>query len=64
MKSKWTPTIIVTTLSLIIWAVAMIHGYAIATIWIPAVALGASWPRETKAQRFATCWARLRRTDS
>ena len=64
MKSKWAPTLIVAVLSLGVWAVTVTHGYAIATIWIPAVAIAASWPRETKTYRLATCLARLRRSNS
>jgi hypothetical protein len=58
--SHWAATLFVGVLSGAVWLIAALNGYAIEMLWLPAVALGAAWPRK-RGQRSSACAARLRR---
>jgi hypothetical protein len=51
-------TVLGAVLSAAVWVVAATKGHALEMIWLPAVVIGAAWPRGPKA----ACLPRLRRT--
>ena len=54
---KWTETVIAASLSGAVWVVAAVNGYALETLWLPAVVIAAVWPRRATPQ---ACGRRLR----
>ena len=52
------PYAILTSLSVGIWLLAAVHGYAWQMLWLPAVIAGASWPRG-RTSGIGACWRRL-----
>ena len=49
MDRERTTRIVAGALSAVVWAVAAPQGYALETIWLPAVVLGAGWaPRSRR----------------
>ena len=43
MDRERTPRLVAGTLSAVVWALAGLQGYALETIWLPAVVIGAGW---------------------
>ena len=44
-RSPWAWTLLVAAVSGAFWVVAAFQGYALEMIWLPAVVVGAAWPR-------------------
>jgi len=59
MPAKWIPVLVAGALSGALWIAAAVQGLAIEMIWLPAVAIGAAWPRERAS--LSACIARFRR---
>jgi hypothetical protein len=57
-RAVWIGTVLAADLSSAVWIVAASNSYALETIWLPAVAVGAAWPRRTQAR---ACLPRLSR---
>jgi hypothetical protein len=60
-ERAWSRTVLAGALSSAVWVVAAINGYALETIWLPAVAVAAAWPRHAQAR---ACLPRLRSTSA
>jgi hypothetical protein len=60
MPRKWIPVLVAGALSGAFWIAAAVQGLAAELIWLPAVAIGAAWPRERGS--LGACLARLRKT--
>jgi hypothetical protein len=56
---KWLKTVVAAELSGAAWLVAASDGYGLELLWLPAVAIGAAWPREATKPR---CRPRSRRS--
>jgi hypothetical protein len=54
---NWLGTVLAAALSGAVWVVAASKGYALEMIWLPAVAVGAAWPRR-RTQRRCFGWRR------
>jgi len=53
---------VLTGLALGTWTLAVVHGYAWQTVWLPAAVAGAAWPRHP-ASAVDHCLRRLRRRE-
>ena len=58
-RAPWRRTVLAGVLSSAIWVVAATNGYVLETIWLPAIAVAAAWPRRAQAR---ACLPRLRST--
>jgi len=56
-ERAWSRTVLAGVLSGAVWVVAAINGYVLETIWLPAVAVAAAWPRRAQAR---ACLPRVR----
>jgi hypothetical protein len=50
---RWRWTLAATAIGVAVFALSIAHGEGLTMLWLPAVLLGASWPRGT--------WRRCRR---
>ena len=57
--APWMRTVLAAALSGAVWVVAAANRYALETIWLPAVAVAAAWPRRAQAR---ACLPRLSST--
>jgi hypothetical protein len=55
-RATWARAVLAGALSSTVLAFAAINGYDLETIWLPAVAVGAAWPRRAQAR---ACLPRL-----
>jgi hypothetical protein len=46
-RSRWTRTVLAAALSGAVWAIAAGNGYALETIWLPAIVVAAAWARRS-----------------
>jgi hypothetical protein len=44
---RWRWTVVATALGVVAFALSVAHGERLTMLWLPAVMLGASWPRST-----------------
>jgi hypothetical protein len=48
--------VLIGALATAVWAIGASHGYGLELIWLPAVAVGAAWPRRRQGR---ACLPRL-----
>jgi hypothetical protein len=58
-RGKWLPVLIAASVGVTFELLAAVNSHGRELIWVPAVIVGASWPRSSRSRRLRSCVRRL-----